>query len=101
MITQKKKKTPPTSKKSGTKTKAVKKESKKTTTKKEKKSSKPAKPEKTRFVSYNEKQIISNGISALPDKKMQQALQIIQSNVPSLKVGIPFLTPPYQFVDFS
>ncbi|KAJ5739826.1 hypothetical protein N7533_012610 [Penicillium manginii] len=85
MITQKKKKTPPTSKKSGTKTKAVKKESKKTTTKKEKKSSKPAKPEKTRFVSYNEKQIISNGISALPDKKMQQALQIIQSNVPSLK----------------
>ncbi|KAJ5414153.1 hypothetical protein N7509_000780 [Penicillium cosmopolitanum] len=85
MITQKKKKTPPTSKKSGTKTKAVKKDSKKATTKKEKKSSKPAKPEKARFVSYNEKQIISNGISALPDKKMQQALQIIQSNVPSLK----------------
>lgn len=93
MITQKKKKTPPTSKKSGTKTKAVKKDSKKATTKKEKKSSKPAKPEKARFVSYNEKQIISNGISALPDKKMQQALQIIQSNVPSLKVGIPFLAP--------
>lgn len=86
MMTQKKKKTPPTSKKSGTKAKAPKKDSKKTASKKEKKSSKTAKPEKARFVTYNEKQIISNGISALPDKKMQQALQIIQSNVPHLKV---------------
>jgi len=41
-------------------------------TRKEKKSSKTSKPEKARFVTYNEKQIISNGISALPDKKMQQ-----------------------------
>lgn len=87
MITQKKKKTPPTSKKSGTKAKSTKKESKKTSGKKEKKSSKTSKPEKARFVTYNEKQIISNGISALPDKKMQQALQIIQSNVPHLKVS--------------
>ncbi|OQE25061.1 hypothetical protein PENSTE_c006G02585 [Penicillium steckii] len=85
MITQKKKKTPPTSKKSGSKAKPAKKESKKTSSKKEKKPSKAAKPEKARFVTYNEKQIISNGISALPDKKMQQALQIIQSNVPHLK----------------
>ncbi|KAK5801198.1 hypothetical protein VI817_003410 [Penicillium citrinum] len=86
MITQKKKKTPPTSKKSGSKAKPAKKDSKKSSSsKKEKKPSKAAKPEKARFVTYNEKQIISNGISALPDKKMQQALQIIQSNVPALK----------------
>jgi bromodomain-containing factor 1 len=36
-------------------------------------------------VTYHEKQIISNGISTLPDKKMQEALRIIQSNVPALK----------------
>ncbi|KAJ5102618.1 hypothetical protein N7532_003147 [Penicillium argentinense] len=89
MITQKKMKTPPASKKSGSKAKGTKKEPKKSGSKKEKKSTKAAaKPEKTRFVSYNEKQMISNGISTLPDKKMQQALQIIQNNVPNLKVYI-------------
>lgn len=47
--------------------------------------SKSKKPEKERFVSYNEKQFISAGISGLPDNKMSEALRIIQSNVPSLK----------------
>ncbi|PWY87674.1 Bromodomain-containing protein [Aspergillus heteromorphus CBS 117.55] len=89
-ITQKKKKTPPGSKKVG-KPKPVKKEVKKPGpmnlgSKKDKKSTKIAKPEKQHWVSYHEKQIISNGISSLPDKKMQEALKIIQTNVPSLKV---------------
>ncbi|EDP50426.1 hypothetical protein KXW98_001193 [Aspergillus fumigatus] len=88
-ITQKKKKTPPGSKKPG-KSKSGKKDSKKSGTiplgKKDKKaSSKSSKPEKQRYVTYHEKQIISNGISSLPDKKMQEALKIIQSNVPALK----------------
>lgn len=90
-ITQKKKKTPPGSKKPG-KSKSGKKDSKKSGTiplgKKDKKaSSKSSKPEKQRYVTYHEKQIISNGISSLPDKKMQEALKIIQSNVPALKVS--------------
>ncbi|KAK1138591.1 transcription initiation at TATA-containing promoter protein [Aspergillus melleus] len=93
-ITQKKKKTPPGSKKIGGGGKgksASKKEAKKPVSvnpaKKDKKSisSKHSKPEKPRWVTYNEKQVISNGISSLPDKKMQEALKIIQSNVPSLK----------------
>ncbi|PYH96232.1 transcription regulator Bdf1 [Aspergillus ellipticus CBS 707.79] len=88
-ITQKKKKTPPGSKKVG-KPKTMKKETKKPGsmslgTKKDKKPTKIAKPEKQHWVSYHEKQIISNGISSLPDKKMQEALKIIQTNVPSLK----------------
>ncbi|EHA20792.1 hypothetical protein ASPNIDRAFT_139507, partial [Aspergillus niger ATCC 1015] len=87
----KKKKTPPGSKKLG-KTKPGKKESKKPSTmglaKKESKKSTTkvsAKPEKQHWVTYHEKQIISNGISSLPDKKMQEALKIIQTNVPALK----------------
>ncbi|KAL1864970.1 transcription initiation at TATA-containing promoter protein [Paecilomyces lecythidis] len=91
-ITQKKKKTPPAGKKSG-KSKNGKKDSKKSgggggsgLAKKDKKgSAKASKPEKQRWVTYQEKQIISNGISSLPDKKMQEALRIIQNNVPSLK----------------
>jgi bromodomain-containing factor 1 len=82
-ITNKKKKTPPSSKKVG-KAKPAKKESKKFSSGKKDKKSKPS---KERAITYNEKQIISNGISSLPDKKMQQALQIIQSNVPQLKVS--------------
>lgn len=91
-MTQKKKKTPPGSKKVG-KSKSGKKDSKDSkksrssgTGKKDRKS-KSSKAEKDRWVTYHEKQIISNGISSLPDKKMQEALKIIQSNVPSLKVG--------------
>ncbi|EKV04889.1 Bromodomain [Penicillium digitatum] len=83
-ITNKKKKTPPSSKKVG-KTKLVKKDSKKISSGKRDKRSKISQPGKTRAITYNEKQIISNGISSLPDKRMQQALQIIQNNVPQLK----------------
>ncbi|ODM23212.1 hypothetical protein SI65_00801 [Aspergillus cristatus] len=87
-ITQKKKKTPPGSKKVGKSKSVGKKDSKKSGSisigKKDKKTSK-SKPEKQRFVTYHEKQLISNGISSLPDKKMQEALKIIQSNVPALK----------------
>lgn len=93
-ITAKKKKTPPASKKSG-KTKTGKKDSKKGLSKKDKKVSKSGKPEKQHWVTYQEKQIISNGISSLPDKKMQEALKIIQNNVPSLKVCfVSMLFPP-------
>ncbi|CAG7945832.1 unnamed protein product [Penicillium nalgiovense] len=83
-ITNKKKKTPPSSKKVG-KTKLAKKDSKKLSSGKRDKKSKISQPGKTRAITYNEKQIISNGISSLPDKRMQQALQIIQNNVPQLK----------------
>ncbi|CAG8383873.1 unnamed protein product [Penicillium salamii] len=81
-ITNKKKKTPPSSKKVG---KAKPAPSKKVSSGKKDKKSKSSKSGKERAITYNEKQIISNGISSLPDKKMQQALQIIQSNVPALK----------------
>lgn len=50
-----------------------------------KKKPKKVKEEKDRFVTYNEKQYISNGISQLPDKQMGEALKLIQQNVPHLK----------------
>lgn len=85
LITQKKKKTPPSSKKAG-KAKSGKKDTgKKSDGSKNKKKS--GKADKGRHVSYHEKQMISNGISSLPDKKMQEALRIIQNNVPHLKVS--------------
>ncbi|KAJ5779294.1 Bromodomain [Penicillium paradoxum] len=83
-ITNKKKKTPPSSKKIG-KAKIPKKDSKKLSSGKRDKKSKLSQPGKARAITYNEKQIISNGISSLPDKRMQQALQIIQNTVPQLK----------------
>ncbi|EER39693.1 conserved hypothetical protein [Histoplasma capsulatum H143] len=92
-ITQKKKKTPPSSSKKAGKSKSSKKETKKgsgttvgSSGKKDKKSgSKSSKPEKQHWVTYREKQIISHGISSLPEKRMTEALKIIQSNVPGLK----------------
>lgn len=87
----KKKKSPPASKKS--KAKPGKKDTKKApgaASRKDKKNTKPARPEKQRWVTYQEKQVISNGISSLPDKKMNEALRIIQQNVPSLKVSCFF-----------
>lgn len=81
---QKKKKTPPASKKSS-KVKGGKKEASKGGAK-EKKVLPKVKSEKQRVVTYHEKQLISSGISNLPDKKMQEALKIIQNNVPQLKV---------------
>jgi bromodomain-containing factor 1 len=93
-ITQKKKKTPPGAAKKAGKSKPGKKDPKKgsgttggSSAKKDKKSgSKSSKPEKQRWVTYREKQIISHGISSLPDKRMSEALKIIQANVPSIKV---------------
>jgi bromodomain-containing factor 1 len=88
---KKKKTTPPVpavSKKSG---KAKKKDKSATAAalppagKDKKKSSSKSKSEKEHFVTYNEKQYISTGISSLPDARMSEALKIIQSNVPSLK----------------
>ncbi|WEW60844.1 transcription initiation at TATA-containing promoter protein [Emydomyces testavorans] len=86
-IRQKKKKTPPGNSKKASKTKSGKKDTKKgAPAKKDKKGgAKSAKPEKQRWITYREKQIISNGISTLPESKVQDALHIIQSNVPSLK----------------
>ncbi|KAJ5762447.1 uncharacterized protein N7511_005829 [Penicillium nucicola] len=83
-ITNKKKKTPPSSKKAG-KSKSSKKDPRKSISAKRDKKSKIAKPERTRPVTYAEKQLISQGIGSLPDKKMQDALQLIQNNVPQLK----------------
>ena len=43
------------------------------------------KPEKERYVSYNEKQYISSAITQLDERRMNEALAIIQNNVPNLK----------------
>jgi len=87
----KKSKSPPTKKagkpKTGKKEKPAatfphpgkdKKEKKKTT------AASKSKAEKDRYVTFAEKQYISNGIAMLPEKQMQEALKIIQSSVPSL-----------------
>lgn len=94
-ITQKQKKTPPAPAKKATKSKATgKKDNKKgantggTAAANKKKAGKGGKAEKQRWITYHEKQLISNGISSLSDKKMQEALKIIQNNVPSLKVSL-------------
>ncbi len=52
--------------------------------KKETKKKSTKKPEKERYVTFAEKQYISNGIAMLPEKQMQEALRIIQQSVPSL-----------------
>lgn len=52
--------------------------------KKEKKKAAPKKPASDRYVTFAEKQYISNGIAMLPEKQMQEALRIIQQSVPSL-----------------
>lgn len=44
----------------------------------------PKKEQKDRYVTFAEKQYISNGIAMLPEKQMQEALKIIQNSVPSL-----------------
>ncbi|RMZ91644.1 hypothetical protein DV736_g1119, partial [Chaetothyriales sp. CBS 134916] len=84
---KKKSKSPSTAPKKS-KSKSSKKEKPKTTfpglqksAEKKKSSSKPA---KERYVTFQEKQYISNGIAMLPEKQMQEALKIIQQSVPSL-----------------
>lgn len=51
---------------------------------KTKKPAAKAKPEKDRYVTFAEKQYISNGIAMLPERQMAEALKIIQNSVPAL-----------------
>lgn len=89
LITQKKK-TPPTTTKKVKGAKASKEKAKKGASaapaKSEKKGSKPAKKEKTPYVTYEQKQDISNRINSLSEQRMTTALKIIRDNMPSLKV---------------
>ncbi len=102
LITQKKTKSPPVPTKKAKSGKAtIKKDAKKggsaVPAKVEKKASKPAKKEKTPYVTYEQKQDISNRINSLSETRMATALKIIRDNMPSLKVyskifkDIPFL----------
>lgn len=90
LITQKKKTPPVPAKKGKGGKQASKKESKKGASaapaKAEKKASKPAKKEKTPYVTYEQKQDISNRINSLSEARMATALKIIRDNMPSLKV---------------
>ncbi|EGE04974.1 transcription regulator BDF1 [Trichophyton equinum CBS 127.97] len=85
----KKKKTPPASKKLGKSKskKDAKKGAAKAADKKDKKSggSKVKTEKGGRWVTYEEKSLISNGISSLSENRMQEALAIIQKHVPSLR----------------
>lgn len=49
-----------------------------------KKMAKKDKPPKDRYVTFAEKQYISNGIAMLPERPMSEALKIIQNSVPAL-----------------
>lgn len=95
LITQKKKSPPVSSKKATKGTKPVRKETKKSAApvKAEKKTaSKPAKKEKTPYVTYEQKQDISNRINSLSETKMATALRIIRDNMPNLQVRITLET---------
>ena len=89
LITQKKKSPPASTKKPTKGTKPVRKDTKKSAVpvKAEKKAaSKPAKKEKTPYVTYEQKQDISNRINSLSESKMVTALRIIRDNMPNLQV---------------
>ena len=94
---QKKKTSPPASGKKANKgSKAVKKEVKKSSSvapiKSDKKGpSKPTKKDKAPYVTYEQKQDISNRINSLPESKMATALKIIRDNMPNLKVQFEIL----------
>lgn len=94
LITQKKK-TPPTTTKKAKGAKVTKEKAKKGASaapaKPEKKASKPAKKEKTPYVTYEQKQDISNRINSLSEARMTTALKIIRDNMPSLKVRLPII----------
>ena len=88
--TAKKNKTPPVAnKKTAKTTKGSKKDTKKAAApppKTEKKAApKAAKKDKIPYVTYEQKQDISNRINSLSETKMSQALSIIRSNMPNLK----------------
>lgn len=88
---KKKKSTPPVvPTKKSSKSKGGKKEKQQATfpalqQKDKKKPAAKSKPEKERYVSYNEKQYISSAITQLDERRMNEALAIIQNNVPNLK----------------
>ena len=87
---QKKKASPPvTNKKAAKGSKLVRKDSKKTAPPKPEKKApaRPVKKEKAPYVSYEQKQDISNRINSLPESKMATALKIIRDNMPNLKVS--------------
>lgn len=87
MIRKKKASPPVTNKKAAKGSKLVRKDSKKTApAKPEKKApARPVKKEKAPYVSYEQKQDISNRINSLPESKMATALKIIRDNMPNLK----------------
>lgn len=91
LITQKKK-TPPTITKKAKGGKVTKEKAKKGASaapaKPEKKASKSTKKEKTAYVTYEQKQDISNRINSLSEARMTTALKIIRDNMPSLKVQL-------------
>jgi len=93
---EKKKASPPAPTKKGTKaTKtgkvAPKKSGASATVKNERKDSKPnKKTAKTPYVTYEQKQDISNRINTLPEARMATALTIIRENMPNLKVSDKF-----------
>ena len=86
---QKKKTSPPAAGKKASKgSKPARKDSKKAApVKVEKKAARPVKKEKAPYVSYEQKQDISNRINSLPENKMATALKIIRDNMPNLKVS--------------
>lgn len=91
LITQKKKSPPASSKKATKGAKPVRKDTKKSAApaRAEKKApSKPAKKEKTPYVTYEQKQDISNRINSLSETKMATALRIIRDNMPNLQVRV-------------
>ena len=89
LISQKKKSPPASSKKATKGAKHARKDTKKAAVpaKAEKKAAtKPAKKEKTPYVTYEQKQDISNRINSLSETKMATALRIIRDNMPNLQV---------------
>ncbi len=91
---QKKKSSPPAPTKKGAKhSKPARKDSKKGSglasapIKKEKKEKKIPKAERAPWVTYEQKQDISNRINSLPESRMATALKIIRDNMPNLKVS--------------
>lgn len=91
LLNQKKKSPPVTNKKASKVAKIARRDSKKSAApiKPEKKAStKPVKKEKTPYITYEQKQDISNRINSLNESKMATALKIIRENMPTLKVSV-------------
>lgn len=89
MIKKKKMSPPAPTKNANKNSKPAKKEAKKNNSSvvvKERKESKTAKKGKSPYVTYEQKQDISNRINTLPEARMATALSIIRDNMPNLKV---------------